>query len=160
MRAPRPAGDVPDRWFPDSWDMTDHTWFRAGAWCWILTGSGHLLGDIYLRAAGGDPAIDTLMRAHTLDLMGTHRTYYQLMMSFSLAMGIAVLFVGILLLQLARHARDIRPTAKLALAVSALSLTMSIWLDPPPPIVLFGLACAAFGLSLRTSVTHDQAALR
>lgn len=135
----------------DSCDMTDLAWFRAGAWCWILTGAGHLLGDLYLRAAGGDSVIDTQMRAHSLDLMGTQRTYYQLMMSFSLAMGIALVFVGILLLQLAKHARDVRPVAALALAMSALSLTMSIWLDPPPPIILFTLACACFGLSLRAA---------
>lgn len=139
--------------------MTEISWFRAGAWCWILTGTGHLLGEIYLRATGGDPAVDTLMRAHSLDLMGTQRTYYQLMMSFSLAMGIALVFVGILLLQLARHVRDVRPIAALALAMSVISLTMSIWLDPPPPIVLFTLACACFGLALR-AIPDRQEALR
>jgi hypothetical protein len=91
--------------------------------------------------------------------MGTQRTYYQLMMSFSLAMGIALVFVGILLLQLARHVREIRPIAALALAMSVLSLTMSIWLDPPPPIILFSLACTAFGLSLRAAPDR-QGALR
>lgn len=137
--------------------MTDHTWFRAGAWCWILTGIGHLLGDIFLRATGGDPAIDAHLRAHALDLMGTQRTYYQLMMSFSLAMGIALVFVGILLLQLARHVRDTRPSAGLALAMSAISLTMSIWLDPPPPIILFTVACVCFGMSLRTLPARQEA---
>lgn len=137
--------------------MTVLTWFRTGAWCWILTGTGHLLGDIYLRTAGGDSAINAQMRAHTLDLMGTQRTYYQLMMSFSLAMGISVVFVGILLLQLARHASELRPIAALALAMSALSLAMSIWLDPPPPIVLFTLACVCFGLALRTAPDRQEA---
>ncbi|KAA0117203.1 LIC_13387 family protein [Mycolicibacterium sp. P9-22] len=137
--------------------MTSLTWFRAGAWCWILTGAGHLLGDIYLRTAGGDSAIDAQMRAHTLDLMGIQRTYYQLMMSFSLAMGVAVMFVGILLLQLARHASELRPLAALALAMSALSLAMSIWLDPPPPIILFTLACACFGLSWRAAPDRQEA---
>lgn len=139
--------------------MTDLKWFRAGAWWWILTGVGHLLGDIYLRVAGGDSAIDTLMRAHALDLMGTQRTYYQLMMSFSLAMGVTLVFVGILLLQLAKHVDIIQPVTRLALAMSVLSLAMSIWLDPPPPIILFSLACACFGLSLRAAPVR-QGALR
>lgn len=160
MRASRPADDVPGRRAADSREMTDLTWFRVGAWCWMVTGAGHLLGDISLRAAGGDPAIDAQMRAHALDLMGTQRTYYQLMMSFSLAMGIALVCVGILLLQLATHARDIRPIAVLALSMSALSLTMSVWLDPPPPIILFTLACAAFALSLRAGATDKQEARR
>ena len=137
--------------------MTDLSWFRIGAWCWILTGAGHLLGDIYLRTTGGDPPIDAVMRAHALDLMGTQRTYYQLMMSFSLAMGVTLVFVGILLLQLAKHVRGIRAIAALALAMSALSLTMSIWLDPPPPIILFTLACACFGLSLRAAPDRQEA---
>lgn len=159
MRTARPAGDVPAVRDADSRDMNDHTWFRAGAWCWILTGSGHLLGDVYLRVTGGDPAIDSVMRAHALNLMGTQRTYYQLMMSFSLAMGIALVFVGILLLQLASHVGDTRRVTVLALAMSVVSLAMSIWLDPPPPIVLFALACGCFGLALRAAPDR-QAALR
>ncbi|MGW0159446.1 LIC_13387 family protein [Mycobacterium sp. NPDC003323] len=131
--------------------MTALTWFRAGAWCWIATGTGHLLGDIAMRTTTSDSeAIDALMRAHTLELFGVHRSYYQLMMSFSLAMGLALVFVGILLLYLARTVDDIRPVAALALAMSVVSLAMSVWLDPPPPIVLFGVACTAFVVSLRT----------
>lgn len=137
--------------------MNDLKWFRVGAWCWILTGTGHLLGDVYLRVTGGDPQIDGPMRAHALNLMGTQRTYYQLMMSFSLAMGIGLVFVGILLLYLARSVDDLRPVTALALAMSAVSLAMSVWLDPPPPIVLFSLAGAAFGLSLRAARIPQEA---
>lgn len=136
--------------------MTALKWFRAGAWLWIVTGTGHLLGDIYLRATTVTE-IDTLMRAHSLDLMGIRRTYYQLMMSFSLAMGVALVFVGILLLYVAKVVPDIRRIAGLALAMSLLSLTMSVWLDPPPPIVLFSLACVCFGLSLRHSAVRREA---
>jgi hypothetical protein len=41
--------------------------------------------------------------------------------------------------------------------MSALSLAMSIWLDPPPPIVLFTLACVCFGLGLRTAPDRQEA---
>lgn len=136
--------------------MTALTWFRVGAWLWIVTGTGHLLGDIYLRATTVTE-IDALMRAHSLDLMGTRRTYYQLMMSFSLAMGVALVFVGILLLYLANVVPDIRPVAGMALAMSLVSLTMSVWLDPPPPIVLFSLACVCFGCSLRHRSVRREA---
>ncbi|MGK2869136.1 MAG: LIC_13387 family protein [Mycobacterium sp.] len=139
--------------------MTDLTWFRVGAWCWITTGAGHLLGDIALRTAGSTE-IDDLMRTHSLDLMGTQRTYYQLMMSFSLAMGIGLVFIGILLLYVARLAPDIAPVAALGLAMSVLSLGMSVWLDPPPPIILFSVACVAFGLALRSNIVRRQKAPR
>lgn len=139
--------------------MTDLTWFWVGAWCWITTGAGHLLGDIALRTAG-TTEIDELMREHSLDLMGVQRTYYQLMMSFSLAMGIGLVFIGMLLLYLARLAPNIAPVAALGLAMSLLSLAMSVWLDPPPPIVLFSAACLAFGLSLRANMVRQQEAPR
>lgn len=152
MRDPRPEVDALRRLRVDSGDMVTHTWFRVGAWCWVATGVGHLIGDIGMRLMGsGSAEVDAVMRAHSLDVFGVRRSYYELMMSFSLAMGVALVFVGVLLLYLSRVARDIRPVTQLALAMSVISLAMSAWLDPPPPIVLFTAACAAFAVALRTN---------
>ncbi|MGU3500668.1 LIC_13387 family protein [Mycobacterium sp. C31M] len=132
--------------------MVSHRWFRVGAWCWVATGAGHLIGDIGMRLLGsGSEEVDAVMRAHTLDVFGVRRSYYELMMSFSLVMGVALVFVGVLLLYLSRVARDIRPVTLLALAMSVISLAMSVWLDPPPPIVLFAAACLAFAMALRSN---------
>lgn len=142
---------------------TDHverthatTYFRIGAWCWIATGTGHTIGDVFLRAfpRDEDKAIDDIMRASSFDLMGLHRSYYEVTMGFSLAMGCCMVFVGILLLWIAKLTarQDIRPAAILGLAMSAVALTICALLEPPPPIVLFSAACVAFGLSVGTAV--------
>lgn len=129
--------------------------FRIGAWCWIITGAGHTLGDIYLRnfASDADESIDAAMRAHPFDMLGLHRTYYEVTMGFSLAMGLCMVFVGVLLLYIHRLTprQGLRPAAILGLTMSAAALAISAWLEPPPPIVLFSVACVAFGLSVRNS---------
>lgn len=128
--------------------------FRAGAWCWIVTGTAHNLIDVYLRffPRAQDQVIDDLMRAHPVDMLGLHRTYYGMNMGFSLAMGLCMIFVGVLLLWVGRlSAQGVRQVAAAGLGMSALALGISVWLEPPPPIVTFSLACIAFGLSIRGS---------
>jgi hypothetical protein len=131
------------------------TRFKVGAWCWIAIGAGHTLGDIFLRVfpRPEDQAFDDLARAHPFDMMGMHRTYYDVTLGFSLAMGVCMVFVGILLLWIARLTahQSIRPVAMVGLAMSTFGLVLSALLEPPPPIVLFSVATIAFGLSLRNA---------
>jgi hypothetical protein len=129
--------------------------FRIGAWCWIVTGTGHTLGDIYTRVfpSTADDYIDAAMRAHPFELFGLHRTYYELTMGFSLSMGLCMVFVGVLLLHIHKLTprQGLRAAATLGLAMSAAALAISAWLEPPPPIVFFSVACVAFGLAVRDS---------
>jgi len=129
--------------------------FRVGAWCWIITGAVHTLADIFLRLSpsAADDSIDAAMRAHPFELLGLQRTYYEVTMGFSLAMGLSMVFVGILLLHVhvLTPPAGLRKAAVLGLAMSAVALAISAWLEPPPPIVLFSVACVAFGLSVRKS---------
>lgn len=127
--------------------------FRVGAWCWIVTGTGHTLGDVYTRIfpTAADDSIDAAMRAHPFELFGLHRTYYELTMGFSLSMGLCMVFVGVLLLHIYQRTprEGLRAAATLGLAMSAAALAISAWLEPPPPIVFFSVACVAFGLAAR-----------
>lgn len=136
--------------------------FKVGAWAWIATGAGHTLGDIYSRvsAAGTTTALDDAMRAEPFDLMGLHRTYYDVTMGFSLAMGTCMVCVGILFLWIVRVTgqQSLRPAALLALAMSAVALGITAWLEPPPPIVLFTLACFAFALAARSAQPREAPA--
>lgn len=129
--------------------------FRVGAWCWIATGTGHTLGDISMRVfpSTADDSIDAAMRAHPFELFGLHRTYYELTMGFSLSMGLCMVFVGVLLLHIHKltPGEGLRSAATLGLAMSAAALALSAWLEPPPPIVFFSVACVAFGLAARKS---------
>lgn len=174
MTGLRPQADAYTAWSLDPEGMTNAIapqldertsslrFFRVGAWCWVVTGVGHSLADIYLRIfpRAEDKAIDDLMRAHSFDLLGMHRTYYEVTMGFSLAMGVCMVFVGILLLRILRLTahQGIRPAAVLGLAMSTIALAITTWLEPPPPIVLFSLASIAFGLSARSS--NSQGAVR
>lgn len=134
-------------------------WFKVGAWSWIATGTGHTLGDIATRFFPVDStiAVDDMMRSTPFVLMGLHRTYYELTMGFSLIMGTCIVFVGILFLWIARltGGRGLRPTALLALAMSVVALALSAWLEPPPPIVLFSLACVGFAVAARSGQPRE-----
>lgn len=125
--------------------------FRVGAWCWIITGTGHTSADIFMRLSpsAADDSIDAAMRAHPFELFGLQRTYYDVTMGFSLAMGLCMVFVGILLLHvhLLTPRQGLRTAAVLGLTMSAVALAISAWLEPPPPIVFFSVACVAFALS-------------
>lgn len=129
--------------------------FRVGAWCWIITGTGHTLADTFMRLSpsDADESIDAALRAHPFELFGLQRTYYEVTMGFSLAMGLCMVFVGILLLyvHLLTPRQGLRRAAVLGLTMSAVALAISAWLEPPPPIVFFSVACVAFGLAVRNS---------
>jgi xanthine/CO dehydrogenase XdhC/CoxF family maturation factor len=129
--------------------------FRIGAWCWIVTGTGHTLIDISTRifASDADEFVDGTLRARSFGMLGLRRSLYDVSMGVSLSMGLTMVCVGVLLLHIHRLTprQDLRTAATLGLAMSAAALAISVWLEPPPPIVFFSVACVAFGLAARSS---------
>ncbi|WP_067857281.1 LIC_13387 family protein [Nocardia shimofusensis] len=129
--------------------------YRVGAWCWIATGLGHTVGDIALRLSPpeADSAFDDMLRDHPFELMGAQTSYYDLYMGFSLAMGLAIGLVGVMLLMLERSATrpgQNRPAAMVGFAASSVLLALSITLLPPPPIIFFAIASVAFAVGVVT----------
>ncbi|CRK60849.1 hypothetical protein [Alloactinosynnema sp. L-07] len=126
--------------------------YRVGAWCWIVTGVGHLIGEVLLRLSPSPEgtAAHAAMGEHYFELMGTRRSIQQMMTGFGVAMGLAIALSGLLFLLVARVAADdkARPAGFVGLAVSAAMFTVAVTLLPPPPIVLFALASLAFAAAL------------
>ncbi|MEU4164325.1 hypothetical protein [Actinoplanes sp. NPDC026670] len=127
--------------------------YRAGAWSWIACGTGHTVLDIAMRLSPGSDGrhVDAVLRASVLDIGGIARTSYEVIQGISLAMGAAIVVVGVLLLyvgRLASSAGQLRQAALIGLAASAVMLGFAVALLPSPPIVLFSVAVAAFGVTL------------
>jgi hypothetical protein len=129
--------------------------FRTGAWAWILTGAGHLTLAAVMELRPEDPAgarATAAMRAYAVDIAGVRRSLYDIDLGMSWVMGTALVFGGAVCLLVARSAPALvtrsRPLSGLALAASLVVLGLSLFLLPAPPIVLFAVACVAFGLAL------------
>ncbi|WP_436496053.1 LIC_13387 family protein [Actinokineospora sp. HUAS TT18] len=125
--------------------------YRVGAWCWIITGVGHLTGEVLLRLSNPTDA-DAALRGHFFELMGTRRSLMDMMTGFGIAMGVAILLVGVLFLLIARLTADspgrARPAGLMGLAASVGLLALAIAVLPPPPIATFTVASLAFAAAL------------
>lgn len=130
------------------------TLFRIGAWSWVITGAGHLAIEVAVLMAPVAPAqadLTAAMRVHLVEVAGTRRSMMDLTTGFSLATGLAILFAGVLLLLVARVPQLVeqaRSATWLGLGASLSFLGLAAVLLPTPPIVLFAIASACFGLSL------------
>lgn len=142
--------------------------YRIGAWSWIICGTGHSILDIAMRLspkAGGD-RVDAVLRDQVFELGGISRTSYEVMQGISLAMGVALVTVGVLLLhigRLASAAGRARPAVLIGLVASVVMLGLAGALLPSPPIVLFTVASVAFGIALARAPEHrigDRASTR
>lgn len=124
--------------------------YRVGAWCWLVTGIGHLIGEVLLRPPSS-PA-GAAMADHYVDMLGLRRSLMELMTGFGVAMGLAIALAGVLFLLIARLAADAPERARTAafagLAASAILLALALAVLPPPPIVTFTLASLAFAAAL------------
>lgn len=132
--------------------------FRIGAWAWVATGVGHLA--ITVASALGPPEPSAAravaaMREHSTEIAGLRRSLRDLDQGMSLVMAVALVFGGAVCLLVARSAPDLvtrsRTLSGVCLAGSLVVLGLSVWLLPVPPIVLFAVACAAFGRTLATA---------
>ncbi|QFU92424.1 hypothetical protein [Amycolatopsis sp. YIM 10] len=87
------------------------------------------------------------MREHGIELLGLRRSLADLDLGMSLVMGVALIFGGVVCLLAAREAVG-KALVATALTASVVALGLSVWLLPVPPIVLFAVACIAFGWPL------------
>jgi hypothetical protein len=127
--------------------------FRIGAWSWIITGAGHLTLEAALALLPEDPAAArafAAMRDYSLEFAGVQRSLRDIDLGMSLVMATALIFGGVACLRVALSAPDVvtRSLSGPALAASLVVLGLSLWLLPPPPIVLFSVASIAFGWAL------------
>ncbi|MDI6100312.1 hypothetical protein QLQ12_17030 [Actinoplanes sp. NEAU-A12] len=127
--------------------------FRIGAWSWIVCGTGHSILDVAMRLSPSleEERVDAVLRGQVMNLGGVSRTSYEVMQGISLAMGAAIVTVGVLLLYIGRLSSSTgrtRPAVLIGLVASVLMLGLAVALLPSPPIVLFSVATAAFGFAL------------
>ncbi|BCJ47595.1 hypothetical protein GCM10010168_19530 [Actinoplanes ianthinogenes] len=137
-------------------ELTALSAFRAGAWAWVLTGAGHLTLAAVLALRPADPATApavAAMRDADFGFAGPGRSLYDLNAGMSLVMGVALIFAGLVCVLVARGAPALvgrsRSLSGPALVASMVAFGLSVWLLPLPPIVLFGVATAAFGWAVR-----------
>jgi len=135
------------------------TWlsfFRAGAWSWVVVGAGHVLivlGLPFFRISKpADRALASQMRGHTVNFLGLRRSLLRLNWGYSVVMGVVAACFGALNLLLASAIPDvverIPRVIQLDLAASLFGPVMSIRVFPPPPILAFGVASISFALAL------------
>lgn len=128
--------------------------YRVGAWCWIVTGIGHLSVDALLSRASPSPEaarLNAAMRESVFAIGGIRRTSLDVVNGISVAMGLALVLVGVLFLMVARvagSAEQTRGAAALGLVASLVFLAVAAVLLPLPPIVTFTVASASFAIAL------------
>lgn len=139
--------------------------FRIGAWAWVVTGVGHLATAALLASRPEDPAARSAlvaMREYGTEIAGVRRSLLDLDRGMSLVMAAALIFGGLVCLLVARSAPDLvtrsRSLTGLCLVASLVVLGLSVWLLPAPPVVLFAIACVAFGRVLATA--HPEVSAR
>ncbi|WP_120522427.1 LIC_13387 family protein [Arthrobacter celericrescens] len=125
------------------------TAFRVGAGAWMFTGVVH---DILDLALPGDPELGAAMRASHVQLGPISLQAESLTQGISLAMGLAMFVVGLLLWMLARLLKAtpdrMLPFGIVALAASIAALGLAALFIPGPPLVTFAIATAAFTIAL------------
>jgi hypothetical protein len=127
----------------------------VGAWSLVVTGVVHAIvvaaGSAATPSAGEQAARRTMAATH-VTVAGTDRTLWQLFTGFSLAMALFIAGLGALNLLVLRRAPhlflDGRAALVLNLGILLPALVLAALLFPPPPIVLLGVSCAAFGYAL------------
>ncbi|WP_427891683.1 LIC_13387 family protein [Kribbella sp. GL6] len=129
--------------------MMQLTAFRVGAVAWTFTGVAH---DVLEFALSADPQLTAAMRASSVEVGPVHLNAESLHRGVSLAMGLAMIVVGILLWMISEVLRDnldrLRRFGRVALLSSILALGLAVVWVPGPPLVTFTVATAAFTAAL------------
>lgn len=123
--------------------------YRVGVIAWLVTGVVH---DVLEFVLPGDPELTALMQDTSTQVGPVTLNSELLNRGVSLAMGLAMIVVGILLWMVADLLRS-RPDqgrrfGVVALAGSAVLLTVSVLFVPGPPLVTFTVATIAFAVAL------------
>jgi hypothetical protein len=128
------------------------TWFRCGAAALVVLGVGHLALSLprSLRRSPQQRAIDEVMRAHVVRIVGRDCNLRDLNAGFSLAMGLLSVAFGVADLLYASTPGIVASSslAWLNLAVSLILWVVSVRAFPPPPIVVLAVASVCFGMAL------------
>ncbi|GAB3760301.1 LIC_13387 family protein [Microlunatus parietis] len=129
--------------------MMNATAIKVGAGAWMFTGVVHDILEFVLR---GDPAMDAALRASTIQVGPVSLNAESLTRGVSLAMGLAMFVVGLLLWMITRAvpAERLRPFGIVALVASLAALGLAIILIPGPPVITFAVASIAFVIALAT----------
>lgn len=123
--------------------------YRVGAAAWVFTGVVH---DILEFALSGDADVEAAMQASTIEMGPISLQQALLARGVSLAMGAAMIVVGVLLWMIGDLLRDAPESLSrfvtAALAGSVAVLALSVAYVPGPPLVTFTVATAAFSVAL------------
>lgn len=132
--------------------------YRMGAWCWVLTGVGHLALDSLKRfRSDSENPVAHQLRVLPFEILGMKTNYQDLITGFSLLMGTAILMVGISLLLLCRdNQENPRRSAVFVGAVGSMvaSVISLAYIKLLPPIILFSVAAIAFIVALLAQKTQ------
>ncbi|MBZ2198549.1 LIC_13387 family protein [Occultella gossypii] len=134
------------------------TAFRVGAIAWVFTGVAHDILEFVLPV---DPELTAAMRASNIQVGPATLNAELLNRGVSLAMGLTMIVVGVLLWMIADLVRS-GPERGLrfgvvALVSSAALLAVAVVLIPGPPLVTFTVATIAFAVALAPRRARSQA---
>lgn len=125
------------------------TAFRVGAAAWMFTGVVHNILEFVLP---GEPELTAAMRASVIEVGPFMLNADSLNRGVSLAMGFAMIVVGVLLWMIARafqtEPNRARSFGVVALIGSVVVLILAVVLIPGPPLVTFTVATVAFIVAL------------
>lgn len=125
------------------------TAFRVGAVAWVFTGVVHDVLEFVLQ---GDPELTAMMKASNTEVGPVTLNADLLNRGVSLAMGLAMIVVGVLLWMIVDLVRSEAGAARrfgvVALISSAVLLVVSVIWVPGPPLVTFTVATIAFTVAL------------
>lgn len=132
------------------------TAMRVGAAAWIFTGFVH---DVLEFALPGDPELNEIMRDSVIEMGPISMNAESVNRGVSLAMGFAMIVVGLLLLMITQalktQAQHLRPFGVVALIATACTLALAVALIPGPPVATFAVAVVAFIVAL-TAKTNPR----
>lgn len=123
------------------------TAIKVGAGAWMFTGLVHNILSVILP---DDPALGEALRASVLQVGPFSLNSASLHQGISLAMGLAMFVVGLLVWMITRAvpADRLRPFGIVALVASLAALGLAIAMIPGPPVITFSVASVAFVIAL------------
>jgi hypothetical protein len=136
--------------------------FRAGSWCLVALGGGHLafMTTVLVRGPGGDERLTLQAMGNTASssLLGIPRNLLALFYGFSVAMALLAMAVGAVNLVAERLAPEVltRGTGllRLDLAVSLFALAVSVLAFPAPAVAILTLACISYAGALVNAIRN------
>ncbi len=126
--------------------------FQIAAWSLVVTGVGHIVVDLVMRARlEEEPPAVAAMRAFEIEMPGARRTLFEFHIGFSTAMGILLAAFGGLNVVLATFAGEVvvsRPVvAGFDAGVCAVMVALALRYFFATPVILCSVATIGFGVA-------------